>query len=281
MSQTLDKFAKIIAPSVLLTAILTYMSYIRNRSFYDYFEIKQSLLSFTSENSIIRFSETILEKFPNIVLPLVFLLFGHFWIVNSRKKKVLIGVTISLFILGIPVLLLSYLWEPIWVSAVFYPASALGFVLVGYGFHLIWRLSHLLGERWEWFDWFLQAPVATHYLIISPFLILITWGIFQTININWHNVGTDQAKRALEISPCVKVYSQSDLGFPYTYQNDEGTYMYSKLRFLTYANNKYFFISNGWPDDNGAFVAVVPDDKGFNIVVEISKTITSTNTTCP
>lgn len=275
MMQIVESVSTVVAPLAFVTSMLVYVGWIYTREFYGYFGLNPSLISFSSQDYVLRstyvsFGAVLLLALAGAVLfgldrSLGWLL-QHVGRWESRARQVLVG-------LGAVLVFISLGGATTEASVAVFPPLA-GAVLLGLGAVILLRFG--AGSRSSGRAGLLP-PAA-----VGLAAVMLALASFWAMTIYARDLGNDAAEgldRDPRNVPVVTVYSRDPLDLPganvvasrVLEQNQQWNYRYVGARLLTYSNNRWFLIVQPGSETYRPSVTILPDTDAIRVETAVPR----------
>jgi hypothetical protein len=247
----LEILAAIVAPSSLITALALYFGWVRMDAYFSYLGIDRSMLSFTTQDYLLRSTDVLLIPLGALLTGTVLVLRAHSVVRNHlySHTRLLRHVTRPLIAMGAMLFLTGAVsaWQGLPFPTPFLFSQltpGVGVALVAYGFHL----RGVRSSGWS----------STVTITMITFLVLLS--LFSAASEYAAALGTGRAQQfaaGLLERPDVTVYSKDRLHIealgvietPLEGVDSAYRYRYRGLRSLLRNGGKYFLLPALWSHD--------------------------------
>ncbi|WP_067464079.1 hypothetical protein [Actinomadura macra] len=264
---------RVLASTGVLTAILYYFGYVRQRALFDYFGVDLGAVGFSTTDYLVLSAGPVFSPLASLAVFSVGLLIAHHLLLQLMKgagRRWRQAVCASLAVTGfcmltIGAISLHRLGDAITGPYLSPAALGGGTVLLEYAAESATRYGLVRGGLAEILD---TTRALRRALLVALALVAAFWA---TANVAQEH-GVDAA-RAIELSlpgrSQAVVYARERLQIsgPGVEMvrlpgEEEGlTYRYNGLRTLAHVEDRWFLLPVGWTHDNGATVILLPDSK--------------------
>ena len=271
LSAAVDFVTRVIAPASLLTAILYYFGYTRERALFGYFGVDLESLRFSTTDYLVRSVGTIFVPLGTVLLCGVFALAGHHLLIpaltrvaDKWRNAAWIGIAIiSVVLLGVGINGLEQLIDLDLLPVVSPIALGAGAFLLEYTIYIVATYMPLSKQLQD----VLSATKNLRRVLIVALLLVSAFWATATIAQQRGNAVAQAIEASLPIQPEAVVYSLQRLqitGPEVTVTRLPGTgaafaYRYDGLRLLVHSGGHWFLLPAGWTHTNGATVTILPD----------------------
>ncbi|WUH96930.1 hypothetical protein OHR68_25670 [Spirillospora sp. NBC_00431] len=264
---------RVLASTGVLTAILYYFGYVRERSLFAYFGVDLGTLGFTTRDYLVLSAGPVFSPLASVMVFGVGALIAHHLLVQlmrgaSHRRRLLVCVllTVAAFVLlTIGAVSLRRHADDA-VSGPYLSPAALGAgtLLLEYVAEAATRYGVARGG---WSEMLASTRAVRRLLLIALALIAAFWATANSAQ--QHGINAARAiELSLPTSPQAVVYARERLhitgpgvgvvrlgGGP----DAAFGYRYNGLRTLTHAGGRWFLLPVGWTRHNGATVILLPD----------------------
>jgi hypothetical protein len=271
LGAAVDFVTRVVAPASLLTAILYYFGYTRERAAFGYFGVDLESLQFSTTDYLVRSVGTIFVPIGTVLLCGVFALAGHHLLVpaltgadDKWRNASWIGIaTVAVVLLAIGVNGLEQLVDVDMLPLVSPIALGAGAFLLEYAIYTAATYMPLSKQ--------LQDALSTtknlRRILIGALLLVSAFWATATIAQQRGNAVAQAIEASLPVQSEAVVYSLQRLqitGPGITVTRLPGTgaafaYRYNGLRPLIHSGGHWFLLPAGWTHTNGATVIILPD----------------------
>lgn len=271
LSPAVDFITRVVAPASLLTAILYYFGYIRERALFGYFGIDLESLRFSTTDYLVRSVGTIFVPIGTVLLFGFFALAGHHLLIpvltraaDKWRNAAWAGIAIiSIVLLGVGVNGLEQFMDLDLLPLVSPIALGAGAFLFEYAVYTA-AIYMPLSEQQQ--DVLSTTKNLRRVLIVALMLVSAFWAT-ATIAQQRGNAVAQAIGASLPVQPEAIVYSLQRLqitgpGVKVTRLSGTGAafvYRYDGLRPLVHSGGHWFLLPAGWTHTNGATVIILPD----------------------
>ncbi|HVH21513.1 MAG TPA: hypothetical protein VNA11_03560 [Pseudonocardia sp.] len=272
--QAWQAVASVVAPLTLVTAVLGYVGWVRNRAIFEYFGVSLSLVGFTPQDYLLRsapigFGGVLLLTLACAVLLCVN--HGAGWLLNRFDGPPRRRIRVGLALIGAVLVMFALVTATPTVMRAGIP-SASGAAVLALGTALLLRFGlSLRGESR------LLPPGATA-LCVAFALLAGFWALTAYAK----ELGDGAARdldRNVNALPLVTVYSREPIDLAGSRvqpgrimdQDDQWSYRYTGARLLLYSNNRWFLIPEQSTDSYRSSVTVLPDTEKVRVEVAAPK----------
>jgi hypothetical protein len=269
--RSFESITPIMGSLTLVTALLGYIGWIRTRSFYSYFGLSPSLVSFSPQDYVLRsadvsFGGALLLALAGAALLILDRLIARLLDLARHRGKwgrhALVGA-------GAVLVLFALCGATSAASVAIVPPLA-GAVLLGLGAVLLLRFGAGSARRPG------LLPPAGVGLSVAVLALAGFWAA----TVYAQNLGVGAAKaidRDLDILPAVTIYSREPIDLPGANvaamrvlgPDQQWQYRYTGPRLLTYSNSRWFLIPEPSSPIYRSSVTVIQDDQ--SVRVEMAK----------
>jgi hypothetical protein len=271
LRQSLEITGQVLIPAGVITALLYYFGYVRERAFFSYFGINLGTLEFTTSDYVLRSAQAVFSPLASVFLLGVLMLIAHQLVIAVTHDGAprwwraswiaAAGISLGLLSIGASGLYFHFAVQGPKASAI---ALGVGAVLFDYSAWMATLdpqlspvvLDTLRRSRWQ-----------RRTLIVGLALIAAFW---WTASVATQN-GLESAKAvqsSLENRGEAVVMSKERLGIMgtgvYVESLSEDTsgyaFRYTGLRVLVNTGDRWFLLPRGWTNENGDTVILLPDE---------------------
>lgn len=268
--------ATVLAPLTLITALLIYFGYTKNKSYFGYFGIGQGTLNLPVEDYLLRSADVAFGAGASII-GLAFLAVASDWILQFVRTKypatrsLLLRATIVVgAVLLVAGLVLAIGFPlPSWLS------PSMPAVMLAFGAAILVRWLLILdAERSPRRSSSLQYRRPAIAVLSASAIIAIFWGVTLYAT----DVGRGEAERDDQNPgnlPLVTVFSSDFLDLPvsevpYTevaVPGQDRYYRYNGLRLLTYSDGRWFLASGRYDPSYTLSVTILRDSESVRVQI--------------
>lgn len=267
------RFGRILAPIGVMTAILFYFGYVRQRAFYQYFGLDLGTLRFSTADFLVGSAQVAFLPLASALLAALLMVVAHHALMLGLRRGsaawskatvlTFAGLGLAMFAIAVAGLGDVAAFRSGYAALIPPIALCLGALLTAYSVYLGDRYLALPAEVREGLDTTrtLGLSILTAVLLVGAFWATATFAEYR---------GT-VAARAIELSlpvePQAVIYSKQRLYItgPGVHlaelesTNAAYSYRYTGLRLLVHANERWFLLPAGWSHVDGSTVIILPD----------------------
>jgi hypothetical protein len=277
--ESVETISQVLFASGVVTAILYYFGYVRERTLFSYFGVPLGTLEFTTSDFLVRSAQAIFAPLLSVFLLGILALAAHQAFIarsNNRSPRVWRlswmlsgGVAFGLLVVGAAGAYFHSLLVGPLASAL---ALGIGAVLLDYS---AWMATVDPALPAPITDALQRTRVARRILLVGVALIAAFWWTLNVANSN----GLESAQAiesSLDLRGEAVVYSDERLGVTGHGVCVEGlspevsgyAFRYTGLRVLLHTGDQWILLPRGWTRRNGDSVILLPDNaEGLRIEV--------------